>query len=118
MQQDVVDTFTATIYIGLKERCDSSIHSVDEVRSVLQSYVDKVGLCVTLTPTEFIYSNGNELGVIIGLINYPRFPQDNYVTAAQAIEIARKLMLAMGQTRVSVVFPDRTVMLTNPQVNT
>ena len=32
------------------------------------------GLCVTIEPTHFIYTGGEETGFKIGLINYPRFP--------------------------------------------
>jgi hypothetical protein len=33
------------------------------------------GACVTVTPTEYVYTGGREAGAIIGLINYPRFPK-------------------------------------------
>jgi hypothetical protein len=34
------------------------------------------GLCVTLTPTRFIYTAGAEEGVSVGLVNYPPVPED------------------------------------------
>lgn len=35
------------------------------------------GWCVTVTPTTFIYSGGEEDGVIIGVESYPRFPSSD-----------------------------------------
>lgn len=41
---------------------------------ICQQYCDEIGYCVTVTPTNYVYKGGQEAGVIIGLINYPRFP--------------------------------------------
>lgn len=43
-----------------------------------QQYCNVVGLCVTVTETNYIYSGGSEKGYIIGLINYPRFPKEEF----------------------------------------
>lgn len=45
------------------------------------------GLCVTVEPTDYIYTDGQESGVRIGLLNYPRFP----TTAAALWETAESL---------------------------
>lgn len=42
----------------------------------LGDYVDREGLCVTATRTFFRYTNGTELGLKIGIRNYPRFPTE------------------------------------------
>ena len=101
-------TFTATIYCGLKEGYDGPTHTYQEVADLVQPFVDDVGLCVAATQTEFFYTNGREPGVIVGLINYPRFPKEIDAIRETAIELARRLRVAMGQIRVSVVFPDYT----------
>lgn len=64
----------AKIYVGLKNRATGEEYSVDYVKQLCQKHVDKIGLCVTVTETDYIYTNGSEKGVIVGLINYPRFP--------------------------------------------
>jgi hypothetical protein len=107
--QTTVETFWATIYVGL--RSDWDIHEEEAAARVCQEYVDQVGLCVTLTPTRFVYTDGSEDGVAVGLINYPRFPSTPAAIKAHALELARRLKEALGQRRVSVVFPDETVML-------
>ena len=101
-------TFTATIHCGLKEGYDGPAHSYQEVADLVQLFVNHVGLCVTATQTEFFYTHGCEPGVIVGLINYPRFPKEIDAIRETAIELARRLRVAMGQIRVSVVFPDYT----------
>jgi hypothetical protein len=106
-----VPTFNATIYLGFKERDSGVLHSMSELRLLIQDYVDKIGLCVSLTATEFIYSNGLELGVIIGLINYPRFPSDADTIYKRALHLAEYLRVSFGQLRVSVVCGTETVML-------
>jgi len=112
--QTDVPTFTAAIYLGLKERESGQVRSVDEVRDELRRYCDSVGFCVSLTPTEFIYTDGSEPGVIVGLINYPRFPSSHDVLWQKALTIAAYLQYLCGQLRVSVVGPTLTTMLTAP----
>lgn len=106
-----IDTFTATIYLGLRHGYTEKFSSVNEVRPWLQDYCDKVKLGLTLTPTEFIYVDGGEPGLIIGLINYPRFPASESSIKDKAIEIAKGLMKLCHQERISIVFSDETIML-------
>ena len=106
-----VDTYTATIYCGLREWYEVEIHHPAEAREICQDFVDEVGLCVTVTETTFIYTKGSEPGLIIGLINYPRYPSTPAQTQDKAILLARKLMEAFNQQRMSIVMPDKTIML-------
>ena len=112
---NTVKTFTATIYVGLREgrTADLSpkIHTIDEVFSVCHAYCNNVGLCVTVTPTYFIYTNGGEPGAIVGLINYPRFPSTPEEIVTHATQLATRLQSQLGQQRVSIVYPESTVML-------
>lgn len=112
-----VPTFWATIFVGIKNTKTEEVYSIDIVRKLCSEYVNKVGLCVTVTETEYIYSNDHgegyagEPGVMVGLINYPRFPAGSHKIREQALELARILKDALEQHRVSVLFPDETVML-------
>jgi len=107
----IEDTIFANIYVGLKEQYDGKIHSMDEVEKICQNYVDEAGLAVTLTKTKYIYTDGNELGVIIGLINYPRFPSNVETIYNHAISIAKILMDSLNQYRVTIVMNNKTYML-------
>ncbi len=110
-----VDTFTATIYCGLKVGQSGNpnlfSHTVSEARDVCQQYCDEVGLCVSVTIVDFIYTKGNETGVAVTLINYPRFPSIPGEIRHKALTLAERLKIKMEQARVSIVFPDKTIML-------
>ena len=67
--------YNVQIWCGLKERDTEYLHSIEEVKTICQKFVDEVGQCVSVTPTEFIYTKGNEEGVVVGFIIYPRFPK-------------------------------------------
>jgi hypothetical protein len=108
-----VPTFTATIYVGLKQNYDGVIKSFDEVETLIQKWVDKLGMCVTVTPTKFVYTGGSEPGLIVGFINYPRFPTEEWKIQENALNLAQILLRECKQMRVSVVFPHKTIMLSN-----
>lgn len=105
-----VETFTAQIFVGLRVGYSKEVHSLEAVRNVCREYVNEVGLCVSVTPTEFIYMDGEEPGAIVGFINYPRFPSVTEEIEGRASELAKGLKHALGQNRVSIVYPLKTVM--------
>lgn len=105
-------TYYANIWLGLKNGYDGEIGDIQFVKNYCQEYVEK-GLCVTITETEFIYTGGNEPGVIIGLINYPRFPKEDGEVLAEAIQLAEQLMRSFEQYRCSIVTPHRTFLMEN-----
>jgi hypothetical protein len=106
-----VKTFVATIYVGSLHTESGAHVSLRVGEDVVQAYVNEVGQCFTVTRTNFIYKNGKEPGLIVGAICYPRFPLDNKVLEDQCLDLAERLRVAMQQQRVSVVFPDYTIML-------
>lgn len=110
---NTVATWTSQIYIGLREGYSETVHSISEVHEHCQEYVDAVGLCVTVTPTTFVYRDGSEPGAIVGLINYPRFPSDAHVIRHHARTLAQKLKDAFNQNRVTIVSSDLTEMIGN-----
>jgi hypothetical protein len=71
------------------------------------------GLCVTVEPTHFIYTGGEEAGYVVGLINYPRFPSPPTPITERAEEIARMLMERTYQHSALVMTPEKTTWLTS-----
>jgi len=71
-------------------------------------YCLEVGLCITVTETEFVYTGGSESGVIVGLVNYPRFPTTPEKLKEMAKDLATYLMDACCQHSVMVMTPDST----------
>ena len=108
-----VKTFQATIYCGLKHRESGLLSSIDLARNICKNVVDEYGWCVSFTKTEFLYTGGTEPGVIIGVINYPRFPLEEEELKRRTLDLAESLMNLLKQLKVSVVFPNETIMLEN-----
>lgn len=69
------------------------------------------GLCVSVTDCDFIYTGGEERGVAVGLINYPRFPRSSEHLRAQALDLAERLIRGLHQTSATIVGPTETVWL-------
>ena len=106
-----VETFTAQIAVGFKNIDTQEELSIEPAFAICQSYCDSVGLCVTVTPTIFVYTNANEHGCIIGLINYPRFPSTPEKILEHAFALAKKLLDEYHQYKVSIICPDKTYMI-------
>ena len=66
------------------------------------------GLCVTVTPTAFVYTGGMEDGVEVGLVNYPRFPSTQEELGAKAQRLGMHLMERLCQHSFLVVQPGIT----------
>jgi hypothetical protein len=69
------------------------------------------GLCVTVTPTTYIHTGGTDEGiegVIVGLINYPRFPLEPWELQATANALGEELRLKLGQTSFTTQTPTVT----------
>ena len=64
---------------------------IDVARQILRAECLREGLCVTIEPTNFIYTGGEEVGFVVGLLNYPRFP----MSAAALLRRGRGIMAAL-----------------------
>ena len=106
-----VKTYHANIYVGRREGHAGRLHSRDVVERICDEYCALVGLCVTITQTEYVYKDDHEPGAIVGIINYPRFPLEPQKIWAHSLALAELLRVGLGQIRVSVEFPDETVTL-------
>lgn len=79
-----------------------------QAKQVCREYCLNVGLCVTVEPVEFIYTGGEEIGVRVGLINYPRFPTTEDALLGHAAALATILMQRLCQHSYSIVGPRET----------
>jgi hypothetical protein len=66
------------------------------------------GLCVSLKPSTYIYTGGEEAGFEVGLINYPRFPSSLDSLWEKATRLADALRAELAQHSYSIIGPDRT----------
>jgi len=106
-----VDTAEIKIFIGLKDLNTGRTFPYDVAEQEILDYVSKEKMCVTLTKTRFIYVDGKENGIIVGLINYPRFPKSKKALESQALNLALHFKNRFKQKRLSIMHPDRTRML-------
>lgn len=79
-----------------------------QAKQACREYCYAVGLCVTVEAVTYIYTGGEEEGVRVGLINYPRFPASRDEIRYKAKELAEKLLDRLCQHSYSLVGPDET----------
>lgn len=103
----VVDTYFVRIYMA---------GPIERAKDVIRRECYYYGLCVTIEPTTFIYTGGEEAGVVIGFVNYPRFPSTPAEIFRRAEELAGKLIPEMNQKSALLVGADKTkwIKLTPP----
>jgi hypothetical protein len=97
----VAPTFIANIYVA---------GDLAAARQICQEFCLQ-GLCVTIQEIEFVYTGGRETGVIVGLINYPRFPSEPDVITRTALDLAQKLVTGLHQGSASVVTSTDTIFI-------
>ena len=121
-------TYPIQIFIAYKpnyETHESSIpryyQGFEYTQKIIQKYCNDIGLCVTIKPTTFIYTNGLEPGVEIGFINYPRFASsvldkshnesydtEKYDLYKKALDLTYILIELLGQESASIQTPETT----------
>lgn len=75
----------------------------------------RAGLCVTVEPTTFIYTGGEESGYVVGLIQYPRFPSHPVAIEDRARDLMEKLLEATHQQSALLMTPNVTTWITKRQ---
>lgn len=123
----VCDNYEAKIWLGLREGYTKKYHTHAEVVKLVSKWCTEKKQCVSISPTQFIYvkndesGEGTEHGVIIGFINYPRYPLSEAEIKNRAKELGELLMKEFKQYRVSITFypsmPGGTMMLENEELN-
>lgn len=80
----------------------------DLAKKICREWALQVGACVTVERVDYVYTGGEEAGVRIGLINYPRFPTDRDALFEKTRSLAAELMIGLCQLSYSIVGPDQT----------
>jgi len=79
---------------------------IDIAKQIIRDECMRDGLCVTIEPTLFIYTGGEEAGYVVGLLNYPRFPSSHEAIYSRAKSILLRLLDATFQHSGLLVAPD------------
>jgi hypothetical protein len=83
--------------------------SIEVAKQVIREHVLKNPLCVTIEPTTYIYTGGEETGYVVGLLNYPKFPRSTSELDDRAHNLAELLLVKTFQ---------RTALITNAKTTT
>lgn len=113
METHTVATYYANIYCSLSPGYGGMARPfcIEDAIELARKYCDKFKVGCTVTPTTFVYPGGEEMGFIVGMVNYPRFPSTPEQIRDHATNLAMILKEQLGQERVSIVCPDMTVLL-------
>jgi hypothetical protein len=77
---------------------------------VCRDYYKSFGGCVTVTPTTYVYTGGQEQGFVVGFINYPPYPDGNEDSLIlKAMALAEVLARELGQQSYTIQGPTRTM---------
>ena len=99
MSSATIATYCATIFVA---------GSIETAKQVIRERAYAEGQCVTVTPTTFIYTGGEEDGTAIGLVAYPRFPRTDREIFDSARHLALALLPKLNQRSALIVAGDIT----------
>ena len=103
MRVDALPTYWARLYLS---------GPIEVAKQAIRAECLREGLCVTINPTTFIYTGGEELGFVVGLVNYPRFPTTPGALEARARALMLILLDATCQQSALLVTPSVTEWVT------
>lgn len=99
MRIETSPTFTARLYLS---------GPIEVAKQIIRADCLREGLCVTVEPTTFIYTGGEEAGYVVGLVNYPRFPADRVAIIQRARDLMFRLLEGTHQHSALLVTPEVT----------
>jgi len=94
-----VKTYSARIWIA---------GDYNDARRALKDFC-KRGSCWTISKVQYIYTGGEESGVCVTRINYPRFPACPSDIKMEALHLASLLKDRLFQRSFCIEFPDETL---------
>ena len=99
MKAKTLPTYQIKIYLS---------GSIEVAKQVIREHVLENPLCVTIEPSTYIYTGGEESGYDVGLLNYPRFPTPPNELCVRAEMLAGLLLAKTFQRSALIVRPERT----------
>lgn len=90
---------------------------IEVAKQICRAECMREGLCVTIEPTTFIYTGGEEAGYVVGLINYPRFPSTAEQIDARARDLALRLLEGTHQNSALVMTSTTTEWITKREIS-
>lgn len=104
MKEATSSTYWVRIYIA---------GPIEVAKQVIRKQAKQQGMCVTIDPTDYIYSGGEEAGYVVQFISYPKFPKSQSDIWADALALANLLKDETGQDSYTMMDPLRTYWMTD-----
>lgn len=104
MAFEQTSTYWARIYIA---------GPIEQAKQIIRRECMREGLCVTITPTDYMYTGGEEAGYIVELVNYPRFPSTETYIMQRAVDLGALLREETYQHSYMVMTPTDTFWYSN-----
>lgn len=82
---------------------------INEAKQIIRKHAKEVGMCVTIEPTTYIYTGGEEEGYVVGFINYPRFLTPESEIWDRAVELAQLLKAGTYQDSYTIMDSNRAI---------
>jgi hypothetical protein len=73
-----------------------------------RAFCAKEGACFAVQPVDYVYTGGQEAGVCVTLINYPRFPESGASLHSKAQRLAGLMCSELFQHSYSIEGPGIT----------
>lgn len=103
MKTETADTYIIRLYLS---------GPIEVAKQTLRAECMLAGLCVTIEPTHYIYTGGEEAGYVVGLLNYPRFPSTADDLKRRASAVMLRLLDDTHQHSALMVAPDTSEWIT------
>lgn len=99
MKTNTVDTYFSIIYIA---------GDYDTACEIVHQWCAYVGDCWNVSKTNYVHSDGNDIGVRVERINYPKYPASRDIIDDRARELAELLREGLHQYSYSIMNPYST----------
>lgn len=82
---------------------------IEVAKQIIRREAKAQGMCVTIEPTTYVYTGGEEEGYVVGFINYPRFPASRSAIWSRAEKLAEILKAETFQSSYTIMDPEQAV---------
>ena len=109
--------FRASVYMGLQRGYGEELLDKQEIISRIQQYQDTrireadIYLSAAISDTTIVLRGQHEPHLVLGFINYPKFPMEENALKSEIEQLATTMMMEFAQNRMVIAYPDETVML-------
>lgn len=91
---------------------------IEVAKQAIREHVFRFPCCMTISPTTYIYTGGEESGYVVGILNYPLYPAAPNELNVRAEVVAEHLLAKTFQRSALIVTPEYTKWITIEETKT